>query len=256
MKQDNITFYYYWLQLKGTSFYILLYIRLFAEDEKTLKCDIKDIKEYFRLSDTNEKIYEEIENLKLMKYISYIKGKRKRDYTLIINEDYMQKLVEREIKDIDKYYEEADRYINIESYRKTLIITRVTKQNIDIILHFNKDMDGHKINDNITSVKPIVPIKLYIYSCGYDDNFKSNDYITYQSLEVELSEKRNPIENASAFLLRCPLVNQRYCKQIKENEEEKRKQEERIREGKQKKMPYIKPLGTFHYIIDTIDFLK
>lgn len=254
MKQDNIIFYYQWLQLEQTAFYILLYIRLFAEDKKTLKLDIKDIKDYFRLSDTNTKIYEEIEKLKEMKYISYTKGKRKRDYTLIINDEYMQKLVDRDLKATDKYYEEKDKYINIEHIRNTLIITRATKQNIDIILHFNKDENGKIINKHITSVKPIVPIKLYIYSCGYDENFKINDYITYQSLEIELKETRQTIENASSFLSKCPLVNQRYCKQLKEDEEKKKEQEKKIKEGKQKNAQYIKPLGTTHYIIDTVDF--
>lgn len=139
MENDFITFYSYWLDLGQTAFYILLYIRLFAEDKKTLKCDITQIKEYFRLSVTNKKMYEEIENLKQQQYISYIKGKRQKDYTLIINEDYMQMLVDRDIKATDQIFETQDRYINIESYRKTLIITRVRKKNIDVILHFNKD---------------------------------------------------------------------------------------------------------------------
>lgn len=139
MEKDFITFYFYWLGLGQTAFYILLYIRLFAEDKKTLKCNVTQIKEYFKLSDTNKKMYEEIENLKQQQYISYIKGNRKKDYTLIINEDYMKMLVDRDIRATDQFFETQDKYINIENYRKTLIITRVRKKNIDVILHFNKD---------------------------------------------------------------------------------------------------------------------
>lgn len=254
MKNDYITIYYHWLQLKETAFYILLYIRLFAEDKKSLKCDVTDIKTYFRLSDTNTKIYEEIENLKQYQYISYIKGRRKKDYTLIINDDYMQKLVENTIKETDRHYEKVDKYINIEHYRKKLIITRATKQNIDIILHFNRDTNGKIINKHITSVKPIIPIKLYIYACSYDINYKNNDFTTYRSLEIELNETQNTIENASAFLVKCPLANQKYCKQTKENEEEKQEQQKRIKEGKQTKSKYIRPLGTTHYVIDIKEF--
>lgn len=251
MEEEFITFYFYWLELGQTAFYILLYIRLFAEDKKTLKCNVTQIKEYFNLSDTNKTMYEEIEKLKELQYISYIKGKRQKDYTLIINEDYMQMLVDRDIRAIDHNFEMLDRYINIESYRKTLMITRVRKENIDVIFHFNKDKNGKKINKNIVSVKPIVPIKLYIYSCGYNGNFKSYDYTTYASLSFIFTETENTIKNASTFLSQCPLVMQKYCKQIIRNKKKEEEQEKRIKEGKQKKSEYIRPLGTVHYIIDT-----
>lgn len=255
MEKDFITFYFYWLGLGQTAFCILLYIRLFAEDKKTLQCDIRDIKEYFWLKDTNEKMYEELENLKQLKYISYTKGKRKTDYTLIINDDYMQKLVDREIKQIDEGYEMIDKYINIENYRKTLMITRATKQNIDIILHFNRDEKGKRIDKNIISVNPIAPIKLYIYSCGYDENFKKYDYTTYNFLGIDLNGTKSISKNASDFLLKCPLVMQKYCKELKENEKAKKEQKKRIKEGEQEQQHYIKPLGNTHYITDT-DFLK
>lgn len=66
-----------------------------------------------------------------------------------------------------------------------------------------------------------------------------------------LSETENTIQNASAFLLQCPLVMQKYCKQIRRNEKEEKDQKKRIKEGKQEQAQYIRPLGTTHYIIDT-----
>lgn len=114
-----------------------------------------------------------------------------------------------------------------------------------------KTKGGNILNKHIISVKPIVPIKLYIYACSYDNHFKTYDYTTYTSLETILNETKTTIQNASAFLSQCPLVMQEYCKQLKENEEEKKDQKERIKECKQEQKQYIKPLGTTHYIIDT-----
>lgn len=262
--KETILFYDEWLMLGDLEFYILLYIRLFSEDNKTLKCDIKDIKNYFWLKNTNQEIYQAIEELKKLKYIEYKRGRRLRDYTLTINDEYINKLVNENIESMEQYYKNIDKYFDVKTYRNTLEITRATKTNIDIILHFNRDTKGKRIDKSIVSVDVIKPIKLYIYSCKYDENFNWNeDFTTFDKLafffiediKEDVKNVGSSIKNASAFLSQCPLVSQKYCKKQIENEEEKKERIKRVQqakaEGREIKREFIIPLGTVHYIIDT-----
>lgn len=264
MENDFITIYNIWLKLTDIAFYILLYIRLFSKDGKTLQCDITDIKKYFWLNNTNTEMYQEIENLKQCQYISYIKGRRKKDYTLIINDDFMKKLVDRDVRETKRYYEKIDKYIDIEHYRESLVISKVRKQNIDIILHFNRDIKGKPINKNMPSASPIITIKLYIFACAYSQDYKISDCITYKQLadifgipvKPNVKDRGSGIENASALLKNISLVKQLYCKEVLKNEKEEQEQKRIIAEarakGKEIKQKFIPPLGTIHYINNSI----
>lgn len=262
--EDNIIFYDEWLMLGDLEFYILLYIRLFSENNKKLKCDVGDIKNHFWIKDTNREMYQAIEELKKLGYINYQRGRRLKDYTFTINEEHMNKLVNESIESMEHYYKKMDKYFDVKAYRNTLEITRATKTNIDIILHFNRDTEGKRINKSIVSVDVIKPIKLYIYSCKYDQNFNWNeDFTTYDNLaflfmediKADVKHVGSSIKNASAFLSKCSLVGQEYHKQQIEDEEEKKEQIKQVQqakaEGRKVKTEFVMPLGTVHYIIDT-----
>ena len=121
----------------------------------------------------------------------------------------------------------VDKYIDIDKYREKLIITRATKENINRIRKFNKDV-------GTPSAKWWNVIKLYIYALVCED--KETDVISYELIKDLLNTSKGGVKNASAQLRKIELYKQEYkAREVKHQNE--------------KKEP--RTWGLIHYIIDT-----
>lgn len=222
--EDTVVFYYDWLLLSDYEFKIIVLIRMLSDDGKIFKGTIEDIQEWLYIK-TSTEINKAIKSLVDKKYISFTK--KNKIYTLTINDEYMIKKANREIERAKDYYEQIDKYIDIDKYREKLIITRATKENINRIRKFNKDV-------GTPSAKWWNVIKLYIYALGCED--KETDVISYNLLKDLLNASEGGVKNASAQLRRIELYKQEYkAREVKHQNE--------------KKEP--RTWGLIHYIIDT-----
>lgn len=196
--EDTVIFYYDWLQLSDYEFKIIVLIRMLSDNGKIFKGTIEDIEKWLYIKTPTE-INKAIKSLVNKKYISFTK--KNKIYTLTINDEYMMKKANREVERAKNYYEQIDKYIDIDKYREKLIITRATKENINRIRKFNKA-------GGTPPAKWWNVIKLYIYALGCEE--KETEVISYELLKDLLNTTKGGVKNSSEQLRKIELYKQLY----------------------------------------------